>query len=114
MSDASMPQVEEKKPNLMLRSDTFLGVCEGLGEDFGFNPIWLRVAFSAALLWNPYAIIGAYLGLGILVAISRLAFPKPAVAEAAARAPAQCPLVEDAPAAADAPQAGRERELVAA
>ena len=31
--------------NLLLRNDTILGVCEALGQDFGINPTWLRVAF---------------------------------------------------------------------
>ena len=27
-----------KTTNLMLRNDTILGVCEAIGQDFGFNP----------------------------------------------------------------------------
>ena len=68
-----------------------LGVCACLGEDFGFNPIWLRIAFGAALIWSPVAVIGAYLGLGVIVLASRLIFPNrrrtaPAVIEVAAPA----------------------------
>ena len=61
--------------NLMLRNDTILGVCEALGQDFGINPNWLRVAFCAPIYWNPLAIIGAYLALGLVVAATRFAFP---------------------------------------
>ena len=28
---------------LPLRNDTILGVCEAIGQDFGFNPLWLRL-----------------------------------------------------------------------
>jgi phage shock protein PspC (stress-responsive transcriptional regulator) len=69
--------------NLLLRNDTMLGVCQGLGEDFGFNPIWLRIAFGATLLINPVAVVGTYLGLGVLVATSRLVFPRPRRADPA-------------------------------
>lgn len=61
--------------NLILRNDTILGVCEAIGQDFGFNPNWLRIAFCAPIYWNPALVIGAYLGLGLLVAASRYAFP---------------------------------------
>src|SRR3954465_14688311 len=61
--------------NLLLRDDTMLGVCQGLGEDFGFNPNWLRIAFAATLLVNPVAVVGTYLALGLLVATSHLLVP---------------------------------------
>lgn len=87
MSDAVKLERQERLPSLPLRNDTFLGVCQALGEDFGFHPNWLRVALSAGLLWNPYAVIGTYLGIGVIVAFSRFFFPKldpaaPAVGEA--------------------------------
>ena len=63
-------------PALPLRSHTILGVCEGLGEDFGINPLWFRVPLSAAVLWSPLAAIGIYFGLGAIVLASRLLFPK--------------------------------------
>jgi phage shock protein PspC (stress-responsive transcriptional regulator) len=75
--------------NLLLRDDTMLGVCQGLGEDFGFNPIWLRMAFGAMLLINPIAVVGTYLGLGLLVATSRLIFPRPRLAVGALQSSAQ-------------------------
>ena len=61
--------------NLMLRNDTILGVCEAIGQDFGFNPNWLRIAFCAPVFWNPTLAIGAYLALGAVVAAVRFAFP---------------------------------------
>ncbi|MBX3561866.1 MAG: PspC domain-containing protein [Sphingomonas sp.] len=72
--------------NLFTRDDTLLGVCEGLGEDLGFNPNWLRAALGAGLIWNPLAMIGIYLGLGVIVLFTRLVMPNPrraAVSEAA-------------------------------
>lgn len=59
----------------MLRNDTILGVCEALGQDFGINPNWLRVAFCAPIYWNPAAVVGLYLTLGIIVAATRFAYP---------------------------------------
>lgn len=57
---------------LPLRNDTILGVCEAIGQDFGFNANWLRLAFIAPLFVAPAASVGAYLGLGLIVAATRL------------------------------------------
>lgn len=61
---------------LPLRSHTILGVCEAIGEDFGFNPVLLRVPFAASVLWSPTYAILAYLVLGAFVLASRLLFPR--------------------------------------
>lgn len=61
--------------NLVMRNDTILGVCEAIGQDFGFNANWLRLAFCAPIYWNPGLVIGTYLALGLLVAATRYAFP---------------------------------------
>lgn len=71
-------RTQEPRPNLVLRHDTILGVCEGLGEEFGFNPNFLRVPFAAGVLWNPMAILGIYLALGVALLVSRLLYPKAA------------------------------------
>lgn len=77
---------------LPLRSHTILGVCEAIGEDFGFNPVLLRVPFAATVLWSPVYAIAAYLGLGLVVLASRLLFPlrkfEPSAAISEASAPA--------------------------
>jgi phage shock protein C len=70
---------------LILREDTFFGVCEALGEDFGINPLFLRLVFAVALLWDPAIVIGTYFALGIVVLISRLAFPRPRVQAASSK-----------------------------
>jgi phage shock protein PspC (stress-responsive transcriptional regulator) len=61
---------------LPLRSHTILGVCEGIGEDFGFNPTFMRIPFAAIVLYSPLIAVGAYLALGVVVLASRLIFPK--------------------------------------
>jgi len=57
---------------LPLRNDTILGVCEALGQDFGFNPLYLRLAFIAPLFIAPAATIAGYVGLGAIVGATRL------------------------------------------
>lgn len=71
-----------KDRNVFTRPDTLLGVCQAVGDDFGFNPLILRVAFGVPLVWNPAAMIAAYLVLGVIVMVSRLLFPNPAAASA--------------------------------
>jgi phage shock protein PspC (stress-responsive transcriptional regulator) len=66
---------QENYVPLPLRSHTILGVCEAIGEDFGFSPIFLRVPLAAAVLWSPLMAVGAYFALGALVLVSRLLFP---------------------------------------
>lgn len=69
-------ELQEAQVALPLRSHTILGVCEAIAEDFGFNPLFLRVPFAASVLWSPTWAIGAYLALGLVVLASRLLFPK--------------------------------------
>lgn len=61
--------------NVFTRDDTFLGICQAIGEDFGFNPNWLRVALAAPLIWYPAICFGIYGALGVAVLISRFALP---------------------------------------
>jgi phage shock protein C len=68
--------------SLFARNDTMFGVCEAIGEDFGFNPNWLRVVLGVMLLWNPVVVIGAYALAGVAVMMSRLIFPKARSAQA--------------------------------
>lgn len=77
---------QENQVALPLRSHTILGVCEAVGEDFGFNPVFLRVPLAASVIISPMWAIGAYLALGVVVLVSRVLFPNataaPAVEEA--------------------------------
>ena len=71
MSNLTASHKEQKMTNktpLPLRNDTILGVCEAIGQDFGFNPLWLRLAFIAPLFFAPYVAVGAYFGLGLIIA----------------------------------------------
>ena len=64
---------------LPLRHDTILGVCEAVGRDFGFNPLWLRLAFIAPIFFAPYLAVGAYVGLAAVVGLTNWLSPdKPA------------------------------------
>ncbi len=55
--------------------DNLLGICNALGEDFGFNPLWLRLALGCAFVIQPVGVILGYIALGLVVLVSRLAFP---------------------------------------
>jgi phage shock protein C len=66
---------QENQDALPLRNHTILGVCEGIGEDFGFNPIFLRVPLAAMVIVNATWAFGAYFALGGVVLLSRLLFP---------------------------------------
>lgn len=75
---------QENQVALPLRNHNILGVCEGIGEDFGFNPLWLRIPLAASVIWNPMVAFGIYFGLGAVVLASRLLFPKAKAATAVA------------------------------
>ncbi|HEX6374571.1 MAG TPA: PspC domain-containing protein [Allosphingosinicella sp.] len=88
--------MQSSQPSLIARDHTLFGVCEALGEDFGFNPFYLRVTLAVMLLWNPIAVIGAYLAAAMIVLVTRFAAPnpRPAPADQAAARPAT-PMVAD-------------------
>ena len=77
--------MQRAQPNLFTRGDTFFGICQGIGEDIGFNPDFLRLAFTALLFLNPVAALAAYAAMGAAVLASRLLFPNrsPAAAQPA-------------------------------
>jgi phage shock protein PspC (stress-responsive transcriptional regulator) len=89
--------MQASKPSLIARDDTFFGVCAGLGEDLGFSPIWLRIAFAAFLFFNPLAAIGTYFAAGAVVLISRWIAPNPRRAAAVTSVPAQAAANQDQP-----------------
>jgi phage shock protein PspC (stress-responsive transcriptional regulator) len=80
--------VEQGYTPLPLRAHTILGVCEAIGEDFGFNPTFLRVPLAAMVIVNPLWAFGAYFALGGVVMLSRLLFPRPKYEAAASATPA--------------------------
>lgn len=106
--------------SLFSRSDTMFGVCQGLGEDFGFNPNWLRVAFALMVVFNVGLALTAYAAAGVLVLVSRLVYPDRRKAAAPVEQAVE-PVVatqDVAPVAAEpvpaSVQADEERVLVAA
>lgn len=70
--------------NLFTRDDTLLGICQGLGEEFGFRPNYLRIVLAASLLWNPAVMIGCYLAMGVVLMLTRWLMPVRKTAAAAA------------------------------
>ena len=81
---------------LPMRDHTVLGVCEGLGEDFGFNPLYLRLVFAGLLIWQPFYDIGAYFALGLVVLVARLLVPSRSRAANATGAPCAVPVAAEA------------------
>ena len=79
--------------NVFTRDDTMFGICQAIGEDFGFSPNWLRVGFAIAVFFAPVSVVIAYFALGVIVMVSRLLVrgPRKAKAEAigAGAAPAR-------------------------
>ena len=73
---AQKSSVQQGYVPLPLRAHTILGVCEALGEDFGFNPAFLRIPLAACVIWSPAIAFGTYFGLGAVVLLSRLLFPR--------------------------------------
>ena len=57
--------------------DSLFGICQAAGEDLHINPFFLRVGLISVLFFNPLLMLGAYLGLGVVVGASRVLFPKP-------------------------------------
>ncbi|MBO9698293.1 MAG: PspC domain-containing protein [Sphingopyxis sp.] len=96
--------MQNETTNLFRRRDTFFGICEAVGQDFGFNPLYLRLAFIAPLFFFPAQTFVAYFALGLVVLASRLIFPAKAAAS-----PSTLGAVK-----ADAPKAGKAEELALA
>ncbi|HEX8620795.1 MAG TPA: PspC domain-containing protein [Allosphingosinicella sp.] len=90
--------MQTSQPSLIARDHTLLGVCEAIGEDFGFNPMFLRVPFAALLLFSPTLVIATYLALGVVVLMTRWISPNPSAAADSRPAAA----AEPAPAANEA------------
>ncbi|WP_374942343.1 PspC domain-containing protein [Sphingomonas sp.] len=67
--------MHDQQPAPIAKKDNLFGICAALGEDFGFNPLYLRIALSVGILWNPLAMFGGYLALGLVVLATRLLCP---------------------------------------
>ena len=93
----------EQTVEIKSNPDSLFGVCQSVGEDFGFNPFLLRLGFLGLGFFSIPVSIGAYALLGIGVAASRWLFPK-------APSGVEVSKVD----AADVAKADREPELLAA
>ena len=60
------------QPSNFARNDTLLGVCQSIGEDLGFNPLYLRVVLATLVFFNLGAAVGIYLAMGAVVLATRL------------------------------------------
>jgi len=61
------------QPNPTREWRNMFGVCAALGEDVGFDPLWLRIALSVGLIWNWQAVLVLYAALALVVLIARVA-----------------------------------------
>jgi phage shock protein PspC (stress-responsive transcriptional regulator) len=61
----------------LARDDTLLGACYAIGEDFGFNPLYLRILFAFGVLSSPAVALTAYAALTAIVVLSRWMVPNP-------------------------------------
>lgn len=84
--------------NLFTRNDTIFGVCEGLGQDLGIKPLYLRLAFILPLFWFPVQLVMVYAGLGVLLFITRMLVParKTETSASVAKLPEPAPAREEA------------------
>lgn len=74
--------MQNDQPSLFARDDTFLGVCQGLGEDLGIHPNLLRLGITVPLFLFPAQTVAAYAGAGLLVLVTRLLYPVPKAGKA--------------------------------
>ena len=51
--------------------DNLLGVCHTIGESFGFDPIFLRIAFIVSVLVDFEAALAVYAALAVAVMLAR-------------------------------------------
>ena len=72
---------------LEAKPDNLLGICQAAGEDLHINPFFLRISLTALLFFGPWLAVGAYAGLGLVVGVSRLLFPKPRTSKISQREP---------------------------
>ena len=72
--------MESAHTSVLTRDDTFFGVCEALGEDFGIHPNLLRLGFALTLFFSPLAAFAGYAAAGLVVAATRWLVPNPRVA----------------------------------
>ena len=73
--------------SIVSRDDTMFGACHAMGEDFGFNPVWLRLLFALLLFFHLPIAIASYAALTLIMIAVRVLVADPAEAEEQAEAP---------------------------
>lgn len=66
--------------------DNLLGICHAIGEDFGFNPNFLRIPLAVGIIFSAQWTLIAYATMGVAVLASRLLIRKPKARKLAAPA----------------------------
>ncbi len=89
--------MQNSNGNLFTRDDTFFGVCQGLGEDLGINPLYLRLAFPLVLFLYPMQAIVGYAAAGVLVLAVRLIVREPRAPKPVETEVVTAPEQEEAP-----------------
>lgn len=79
------------------KKDNLFGICNAIGEDLGVNPLWPRLVFASAFMFDPVIVISSYFALGAFVLIARLVFP-PRPRSAKVRASAEVVALTSTPA----------------
>ena len=79
--------------------ENLFGVCAAIGEDLGFNPLWLRIALGVSVLFSPIGAAIAYGWMALAVLASRLLVPKRRATPAAKVEPVAAPAPAPQPAA---------------
>lgn len=80
--------------SVFAREDTLFGACQGVADDFGFDPLWVRLPFALLLFWSPAAAFAGYATLCVLVMTSRLIVREPRIFEAGPEAKTSDPQEE--------------------
>lgn len=66
-------QTPETPRTTAKRKESLLGICQAIGDDFGFNADILRIALAVSLLADPKITLTVYALMGVVVLTSRLA-----------------------------------------
>lgn len=69
-----------------MRHDTFLGVCQALGDGLRIPSNLFRLAIAPLLIWFPFETVTLYIGAGFLIALLYWVVPGKEPTEKAIRA----------------------------
>lgn len=58
------------------KKDNLFGICNALGEDLGIDPLWPRLLFASAFIFDPAVVIAGYFALGAFILLAGIVFPR--------------------------------------